>query len=81
MSAELVVLRETNLLDIPATLRNIADAIEQGQYGDGLGCVVVLDADKLQVFYCGSGEAAPNAHLLLGAGMAKMLSTVMEEKL
>lgn len=81
MTAELVVLRETNLLDVPATLRNIATAIEAGEYGNPLGCAVVLDADRLEIFYCGTGEAAPNTHLLLGAGMAKMLSAVMAEKL
>lgn len=81
MSAQLVVLRETNLQDIPATLRNIAAAIEAGEYGDPLGCAIVLDADKLEVFYTGSGEASPNAYLLLGAGMAKMLNAVLSEKL
>lgn len=81
MTAQLVVMRDTNPLDIPATLRNIADAIEAGRYGEALGCAVVLDADKLEVFYTGSGEAGPNTHLLLGAGMAKMINGVMDGKL
>ena len=76
----LVLMRETNLLDIPATLRNIADSIEAGQYGDAMGCAVVLDARKLEVFYCGTGEAAPNTHLLLHAGAAKMVARVIDAK-
>ena len=78
--SNLHILRETNLLNIPATLREIADAIEKGEYGEGLGCAVVLDADRLNVFYCGTGEAAPNTHLLLSAGAAKMVAAVLEEK-
>jgi hypothetical protein len=76
----LVLLRETNLLDIPGTLRNIAAAIEEGDYGAAQGCVVVLDADTLEVFYTGTGEAAPNAHLLLHAGAARMLQPVLDAK-
>lgn len=78
--SNLVVLRETNLQDIPATLRSIADEIEAGDHGKAHGCVVVLDAHGLDVFYMGGGEAAPNTHLLLGAGMAKMQQAVMAGK-
>jgi hypothetical protein len=76
----LVVMRETNLLNIPATLRNIADAIEAGDYGEATGCALVLDAATLEVFYCGTGEAGPNTHLLLHAGAAKMVARVVEAK-
>lgn len=74
------VLRETNLHDIPATLRNIADSIEAGELGAARGCAVVLDADRLEVFYTGTGEAAPNIHLLLHAGAAKMIAAVLDAK-
>lgn len=76
----LIVMRETNLLNIPATLREIANDIEAGVFGEATGCAVVLDAQTLEVFYCGTGEAAPNAHLLLHAGAAKMLARVVEAK-
>lgn len=77
---DLVLMRGTNLQDIPATLRDIASGIEAGDYGKALGCAIVLDADTLDVFYCGTGEAAPNAHLLFHAGAGKMIAAVMEEK-
>ena len=77
---KLVVMRETNLHDIPATLRNIAASIEAGEYGEASCCAVVLDAARLEVFYCGTGEAAPNTHLLLHAGAAKMVARVVEAK-
>lgn len=73
----LVLMRETNLLDIPATLRNIADSIERGEVGTAKGCAVVVDADELEVYYTGSGEAGPNAHLLFCAGAAKMMAGVL----
>ena len=77
----LVVLRDTNLLDIPATLRRIADEIESGKYGPAECGVFVLDtARTIEVFYMGSGEAGPNAHLLLHAGAGKMIKTVMDAK-
>lgn len=80
MSAQLHVIHQHTLLDIPSTLRAIADAIEKGDYGEATDCAVVLDAAMVEVFYCGTGEAAPNAHLLLHAGAAKMMSAVMAEK-
>lgn len=81
MSAELVVMRETNLLDIAATLRNSADSVEAGEYGAASSAVVVLDAHSLEVFYMGTGEAGPNAHLLLASGQTKMLNQVLAGKL
>ena len=78
--SNLHILRETNLLNIPATLRNIADAIELGKWGEVKSCVVVADGEELNVSYSGTGEAAPNAYLLLHAGAAKMMNAVMLEK-
>ena len=77
---DLVVMRETNLHDIPATLREIASGIEAGKFGTANGCVVVLDAQTIEVFYTGTGEAGPNAHLLLHVGAAKMAQGVLEGK-
>ena len=80
MSATLHVIRESTLLDVPATLRNIADAIERGEAGEVRGAVVVVDGAQVQVHYAGTGEPAPNAHLPLHAGAAKMMKVVMEAK-
>lgn len=74
------ILRETSLLDVPAVLRNLADAMERGDYGTVHGCAVVWDADAIEVSYSGTGEAAPNAFLLLHAGAAKMMAAVTESK-
>ena len=75
------LLRDTTLRDIPATLRALADEVEGGKFGKAESCVVVIDAEyALEVSFCGSGEAAPNAHLLLHAGAAKMMHAVISEK-
>ncbi|WP_434033714.1 hypothetical protein [Cupriavidus sp. a3] len=78
--SNLRLLRETSLLDVPSVLRNLADAMERGEHDQVNGCVVVWDADTLEVSYAGTGEAAPNAHLLLHAGAAKMMARVIEGK-
>ena len=81
MATNLHVLREACALDIPVTLRAIASEIERGDYGIVNSCVVVWDsASGLDVNYSGTGEAAPNAHLLLHAGAAKMMHAVMQGK-
>lgn len=74
------LLRESTLQDVPATLRTIAADIEAGAFGEPVGCVVVLDAFKLDVFYMGSGEAAPNTVLLMEAAKGKMIAAVLEAK-
>lgn len=80
--SNLHILRETTLLDVPAVLRNLAEAMERGDYGTVNGCVVVWDSEEgLDVSYSGTGEAGPNAHLLLHAGAAKMMQAVMDGKL
>lgn len=78
--AELHVLRSSTLLDVAATLRTIADGIDAGEYGQTLGCVVVLDARALDVFYTGTGEAGPNTMALLQCALGKMVARVLEEK-
>ena len=80
MAANLHVLHEP-----PArpqeTLRALADAIERGDHGAVHGLVLVCDAEfGLDVTYSGPGEAATNAHFLLHAGAAKMMSAVMRDK-
>lgn len=74
------LLREVTLQDIPAQLRRLADDLERGEYGQANGAAVVLDAAHLEIFYWGTGEAAPNAHLLFHAGAAKMMSAVLQGK-
>jgi hypothetical protein len=80
MSAKLHILRDSNLRDIPATLREIADNIEQGRFGEAHSCVVVLDAFQYEVFYTGEGEAGPNAVLMMQVGIGKMCINILAEK-
>jgi len=69
-----------HLLDVPATLRRIADDIERGEFGQVNAAALVLDAFELECFFCGSGETGPNAHLLFHAGAAKMMAAVLGGK-
>ena len=74
MSAHLYVMRETNLRNIPATLRALADAIEANEYGPTTACAVVWQADELEISYTGEGEAVPNTVFLMHAALHKMVS-------
>jgi hypothetical protein len=73
VTADLVILRESTLRDVPATLRQIADRIDAGEYGKARSCVLVLRADAVEVMYMGDGEPGPSAHLLLHAGAAQVV--------
>lgn len=67
-----VTLRESNFRDPVATLRQIADQIEAGDYGD-VGCVgVVLLGDTMEVFGMGIDSEAPSVALLLHAGFMRL---------
>ena len=74
MSAELHVVREANLRDIPATLRALADSIETNDGGQATRCVVIWAADEIEVSYMGEGEAFPNTVCLLHEGLHRMMS-------
>jgi hypothetical protein len=59
--------------DIPAVLRQLADDIDSGVLDGIRECAFVMD-DGYSIFvgYCGTGEAAPSAHLLLCKGAAQI---------
>lgn len=80
MSANLkiVTLNETNFRDPAVTLRNIADTIESGGYGEVGSVAVVLLGDSMEVFGMGSDSEAPSIALLLHAGFMR-LSRALED--
>lgn len=69
---KIVTLNETNFRDPAATLRNIADKIEAGGYGEVGSVGLVLLGDKMEVFGMGSDCEAPSIALLLHAGFMRM---------
>ena len=67
-----------NFREPAATLREIADQIEAGRYGE-VGCVgVVLLGDRVEVFGAGVDSAAPSVGLLLHAGFMRMSKAIEE---
>lgn len=66
-------MRETNLLDVAATLRALAESVENGNFGKvKCGCVV-LDADAIELSFFGMGAyPGAEAHLLLGMAQHKL---------
>lgn len=78
MAADLHVIHETSLCDHVAKLRELADAIEAGAYGD-VGCLgVVLLGDTCEVFGFGRDSAAPSVAMLLHAGFMKLSRAVAD---
>lgn len=73
-----VTLFDSNFRDAPATLRKIAERIEEGRYGD-VGCAaIVLMGDTTEVFGCGADAELADIMLLLNAG-ALRLTRIIEE--
>lgn len=73
---KVITLRETTLRDSPSKLRQLADAIERGEYGN-VGCVgVVLLGNSLEVFGFGDGikddGVAPSVATLFRAGALRL---------
>ena len=75
MSATVVKLPDLDLADVPRTLRNLADAIERGEYGQAFNAAWVIDCGdgKVAVGMCGQSPLpGADAHLLLAMGMRKL---------
>lgn len=67
----------TNYRDVPATLRNIAKGIEEGQYGDVKQVVVAIQGSTLDIFHSGEGDAE-SAHLLFSCAARKLENAVLD---
>lgn len=66
-----VQLQQTNFRDIAATLRRVADGIEQGDYGDVECAALVLTGQQTDVFHMGNGGVA-DAMMCLQFGIHKI---------
>lgn len=63
----------SSLADIPEKLRNIAELIEDGYFGDAKNCIVVLETDCLfEVFGLGCEADGTTAHYLLACAQRKI---------
>jgi hypothetical protein len=75
---KVVPLYESNFRDPAATLRVIADEIDDGKFGP-VGCVgVVLMGNSTEVFGFGPASDAPSVAMLLHAGFLKMARVIEE---
>ena len=75
MSAKLIAFPDSNLHDIPRELRNLADSIEAGRYGDAHTLVWAVDCgdSRIEVGLLGAAaEAAPTAYFLLGLAQRRL---------
>lgn len=73
MVAELIDLGRRNLRDVPGKLRDLAAAIEAGEYGDVSCAAVVILADRLEVFGMGPESRAPETIAALQLGALRLL--------
>jgi hypothetical protein len=80
MSLNVVTLRESTLLDIPAKLRELAAAIEKGEYGEVGSAVVLTYGDSFEVFGYGTGitpgDPGSSAALMCQAGALRFARAV-----
>ena len=71
MSAELVQFPPQDVTKVAIALRNLADAIEQGQYGEAHNCAWVIDCGnkRIEVGLLGAcPELSSSLHYLLSLG-------------
>lgn len=61
-----------SLADLPQKLRDLADAIEEGHFGEAKECVIVLNAASLEVFGIGAEADGTVAHYLLACAQRKL---------
>ena len=80
--APVLVMRETNLRDVPGALRCLADSIEAGNFGDVVALAWVLEGDNVDVGFCGTTPTfrGAEAHLLLHAGAHRLVSNALAGK-
>lgn len=75
MTATILHLPDRDLTDVPRTLRELADSIERGEYGDGHNVAWAVDCGDSRV-ECGLAGAAPEpgatAHLLFAIAQRKL---------
>jgi len=69
-----------SLADLPQKMRDLADAIEEGHFGTAKACVVVLNADLLQVFGLGSDADSTVAHYLLACAQRKLEQPLLDRQ-
>lgn len=74
--AEVVPLFESNFRDVPATLRTIADEIENGEWGEVTDATFLLLGDKLEIFGMGKNSDAGTTSLMLQAGLLRLARAV-----
>lgn len=74
--AEVRELYRSNYRDAPATLRNIADGIERGDYGSVQCVAVAMLGSDLEVFACGEDSEADRAGMVLYAGFQKLMQRI-----
>lgn len=78
MKPNLSVIHETSLVDVPAKLRELADEIEQGVYGEVGCCAVALLGNEFAIFGFGSDSRATSAHCLFHAAAVKLAMGFVE---
>lgn len=71
MTATLHALPVPGLQNIPELLRNIADAIDRGEYGDVGEGALVLAGDAVEVLGLGNADGTVT-HYLLARGQRKL---------
>jgi hypothetical protein len=73
---KVVSIHDTNFRDPAATLRNIADEIESGKYGNVGSVGLCLLGDTFEVFGMGVDSETPSIALMLHAGFMRLSGAI-----
>ena len=80
MSATLHVIDRGNLRDIPGTLRNLAEQIERGEFGQVYAIAWTLDCNEGRAHGLMGGDHPSEAHLHFSVAAAAMVQAVLCQK-
>lgn len=69
-----------NLQDIPLTLRNLADAIERGEFGKVIAVAWTLDSEECYSLGMAGGGHPSDAHLYFSVAAQAMVDAVITGK-
>lgn len=76
--AEVKTIYESNRIDIPSTLRKIAEQIESGHFANVVSVTLVAEGDVIDVCYLGKGDS-DRANMMLSLAQRK-LQRMMENQ-
>jgi hypothetical protein len=77
IDSNVVTLFKSNFREVAATLRKIADEVDNGDFGEVGCCAIAILGDELHVFGAGPDSEGPSVAVTLHAGFMKLSGMIV----